>query len=73
MTLEQGWLHALILAHLWKHDRPRLSDREAAELGIRGVRVRSDPGSPYRQGSASPSHEALRTFLRSLHRDAWAS
>ena len=87
MTLEQGWLHALILAHLI---RPTIwatggatADRHAAHTALRLV---TDPVyaatwlrnfSPLLRPAESlevgPLMRAEYALLRSLHRDAWAS
>lgn len=79
MTIEQGWLHALLLAHLWKYDRRGLTDREAARLGLQWVRE-----CPHQQSMlwqtvetypelARPSQLAVSTVIRAIHKDAWAS
>lgn len=76
MILAQGWLHALILAHLLKHAWPTLPPARCATVARILVEdadaawswlLRASPGGPGHGGSAE------RAYLRSIHRDAWAS
>jgi len=72
VTLEQGWLHALILAHLVQQSRG-YSPENAAHWALVRVR-RQEIAHTWRTPMyATPTEEAISAYLRSLHRDAWAS
>ena len=72
MTLEQGWLHALILAHLVQQSRG-YSPENAAHWALVRVR-RQEIAHTWRTPMyATPAEGAISALLRSIHRDAWAS
>ncbi len=76
MTLEQGWLHALILAHLV---RLECGCSELAAVHWAETRVRSAYLSRVwveldaRDPAPTVASHAIASLLRSIHRDAWAS
>jgi len=72
MTLEQGWLHALILAHLVQQSRGYSPGNAAhwALVRVRRPEIAAITAPPL---YATPIEAAISALLRSIHRDAWAS
>lgn len=72
MTIADGWLHALILAHLVQQSRG-YSPENAAHWALVRVRRQEIARTWMTPMYATPAEEAISALLRSLHRDAWAS